>query len=218
MANTVVCANCNHNLGPREQAAQPCPRCGASGLLDSITHDWRQACLDRIKSVPPSCLAPFTVAFEEKPAIANNGFIYSGWKISCSCGSTNGKLLGYKRGQQEYLGAPLTFECAACAKREELLDPAKHGYAGGLYPDEASNPSQENATAFACPSCAKQDFTVSCVFIIPDAAFDLVEDSLLEQAGLGYADNIQNLFDQFSAECTCAACSRKAFAASMELK
>jgi hypothetical protein len=174
--------------------------------------------LDRVKSVPPSCLAPFAVEFEEKPAIADNGFIYSGWRISCSCGSTKGKLRGYQSAQQEYLGAPLSFECAACGKREEILDPAKHGYAGELHPDEVSNPSQGKATAFSCPSCAKQDFTVSCVFIIPDAAFDLVEDDLVEQAGLGYAENIQNLFDQFSAECACVACNTKAFAASMELK
>lgn len=218
VANTVVCYNCNHNLGSREQASQPCPRCGASGLLDAITHDWRKACLDRIKSISPRSLTPFNAEFDERPALEENGFIYSGWKISCSCSSAKGKLLGYRTAQDEYLAAPLTFECAACGKREVLLDPTIHGYGGELRRKGTSNLSQEHATAFACPSCTKQDFAISCVFIIPDAAFDLVEDDLLEQAGFGYAENIQNLFDQFSAECTCGACATKSFAARIEMK
>lgn len=220
MANTVVCYNCNQNLGPRAQALQPCPRCGSSGVVDAITHDWRTACMHRIKSVRPDCLTPFNVGFDRKPGIEQNGHIYSAWNIACACGSAKGKLLGYKTAHDEYLGAPLAFECAACGKGEELLDLSKHGYGskGRKVCSRAGDPSQKDRTAFACPSCTKQVFTVSCVFIIPDAAFDLVEDDLLEQTGLGYAENIQNLFDQFSAECTCAACSTKAFAAGMVLK
>ena len=177
--------------------------------------------LHRIRTIPPHCLASFHCQFDERSynEFETNGIVHSSWKLSCTCGHPSGHIFGYvAAGYDSHFLGPLTFQCSECGERSRIIDTATHGFSGELRSESPLPCGCGEPEEYTCPSCLGKSFEVSCVFIIPDATFHIVEDDVVENSGLGYGEMIENLFDLFSAECFCVACKARSLAASFELK
>lgn len=168
------------------------------------------AFVEMLKQTPPSCLAdsnPIAAALPE-PWDDNPKSI---WKLSCRCGGSHGRVLGYslKDYRPDYDGSlmllgPLGFECLSCKAITEFFDTDVHGYHaevarlegsdGGSSKLRGSGPRQ----AFPCPGCQGENFSVIVAFVFWNA------DELAEE----FDGNWQDLFNVFLCYVTCASCGR----------
>src|SRR5262245_7005437 len=94
-------------------------------------HPFIEKMVRQVNKTPPSCLSGFRVF----PAHAEPWNDWTGWSLTCSCGATKGKLLGYplKDFNPEYDGpptfvSPLAFLCSSCGRTTEIIDTKQHGY------------------------------------------------------------------------------------------
>lgn len=94
-------------------------------------HPWIEKMVRHVRTTPPSCLGGFRVT----PAHPEPWNDWIAWDLACSCGATEGKLLGHplKDCNPEYDGpalfvSPLAFWCSSCGKTTEIIDTKQHGY------------------------------------------------------------------------------------------
>jgi hypothetical protein len=183
---------------------------------DHDSEEQYQAILERVRTVPPSCLGGFTC----NPAHAAEWDNFARWSIACKCGNTHGAVLGYPldeltgddslRGQ---FAGPLAFRCAACDTVTEMFDSAAHGYNAMISPPgksfDASHRGDGPRSVAACPGCAEAECAVVGEF--GHSHFDHIEDEpdLLDVA--------QDYFDGFACKATCANCGKERWVASFEL-
>ena len=166
------------------------------------------AFVEWLQQTRPSCLSACvaTPAVLPEPWDDNPKSV---WQLSCHCGSSSGRLLGYPLkdynpgydGPEIFL-SPLGFECSACKLVMEFLDTDVHGYHAEIARREGdgcgsaklrgSGPRQ----AFRCPKCNDQTFSITTAFVFWGA------DELAEE----FDGEQQDLFNVFLCYGTCARC------------
>lgn len=184
---------------------------------DPDTDDDYQAILERVRTVPPSCLR----ALKAIPAHSEEWDSRAKWTIACSCGNSTGTVLGYPldelAGEASLKGqfaGPLAFRCAACDKVTEMFDSAAHGYnaeisKGSSLKHDGGYRGEGPRVAAACPKCSRASGAVACEFT--HSHFDHIEDdpNLLDAA--------QDYFDGFGCKATCAECGHARWVSEYEL-
>jgi hypothetical protein len=168
-----------------------------------------EAITERVRITPPSCLSGFLCAHGTLPKPWDDN-PRSVWQVTCSCGSTTGRLLGYplREIRRDYDGpecflSPLAFECGRCGTTTELLDTDKHGFHAEVARIEGGVGSSKlrgdgPRQAYSCPSCGGQDFDITVGFVFWDV------DELAEE----FDSDWENLFNVFLCYSRCAGCGQ----------
>jgi len=164
--------------------------------------------VERLKRTPPSCLSNCVVEPAELPEYWDNNPT-SAWKTRCHCGGEKGRLLGFSLNDfnPEYDGplllvSPLAFECAACMERTAFLDTDIHGYhadidrRAGIRGGSCKIRGSGEPTAFLCPGCANNQFTLVTAFVFWNA------DALAEE----FEHRCEDLFNVFLCYASCCRC------------
>jgi hypothetical protein len=163
-----------------------------------------------LRSTVPSCLSNAKVTPAQLPEPFDNNPC-SIWQIACRCGDTNGRFLGYslRNYNTDYDGpecflSPLAFECSACQIVTELLDTDRHGYhveVTRLEGDETGSSKLRGEgprTAFCCPGCGSEVFSVIVGFVF------WYPDELCEEVDERWED----FFSVFLSHCKCVGCGK----------
>lgn len=140
-----------------------------------------------LRRTPPSCVRGFRLIPAELPLYWDDS-CKSVWRLSCSCGSEQGRVLGYSlreynkdyNGPESFL-SPLSFECVTCGKVTEILDTDRHGYHSEVSKREGGIGSviyhgQGQPKPFPCRACRREIFEVTVGFVYWDSVFDLLFD------------------------------------------
>lgn len=137
-----------------------------------------------LRSTPPSCVRNFRLIPAELPVNWDDS-CKSVWRLSCSCGGEQGRVLGFPRREcnKDYDGpecflSPLSFECMACGEVAEIIDTDKHGYHSEVAKRDGGIGSvkyrgQGQPESFPCPACQGNVFEVTVGFVYWPACFDL---------------------------------------------
>lgn len=171
----------------------------------------------QVQEHAPSCLSGFRVS----PPGAESWNDWAGWSLACSCGATQGKVLGHslKDCNPKYDGSPvfvspLAFECSACGKTTEIIDTQEHGYNSEIGKLEGGGGDSNyrgsgERQPIPCPQCNASEFSVTARFL--HSHFDLIDDEPeLEPRA-------QEFFDGFDCVGKCAACNAESSLAGFEL-
>jgi hypothetical protein len=150
-------------------------------LEEARMHPFIEKMVQQVRQHAPSCLSGFRVSTCDSEPWKD----WAGWSLTCGCGSTKGKVLGYplKDYDKEYKGppvfiSPLAFLCSSCGKTTEIIDTDLHGYnaeiermSGQRYPTVRGTGER---TPIPCPHCRTTEFSVKAFCAHPH--FDLIED------------------------------------------
>jgi hypothetical protein len=166
-----------------------------------------EAIADHLRSEPPACVRPFRYTPAPLPRSFGDAF-HTTWHLACRCGGESGRVFGHRLDglNPQYKGdlivGPLAFECASCGRVTGILDTERHGYhpevdkLAGQTGGSAKVHGVGRGTAYPCPSCAADRFTVDVGFVYWD--FDLMHD---EPDAAWEA-----FFNEFLMCCTCVGC------------
>src|SRR5262249_11068529 len=158
---------------------------------------------------PRACLAGFRLTPAKLP-IEWDDSTRSVWRLACSCGAEQGRILGHPLGDYkdwpdgaDCFVSPIGFECAACGKVTEVIDTDQHGYhpevakrEGGV--ESAKYRGEEPRTAWRCPQCKGGLFALTVAFIF--------WEPVLELAAGGPEWPPQEFFNVFLSFARCAGC------------
>jgi hypothetical protein len=180
-------------------------------------HPFIQKMVRQVQQQPPSCLRGFGVS----PSHVEPWNDWAGWALTCSCGATDGKLLGHplKDCNPEYNGpplfvSPLAFLCSSCGKTTEIIDTKQHGYDSEIGRAEGQSWDSNYRgsgvrQSVPCPECGASQFSITAFCAHPD--FDLIED----EPGLEL--RAQEYFVSFYCRGKCVACGKESSLADFEL-
>lgn len=148
---------------------------------------------------PPRCLSSVTAHALKGHEIAEEHEAFAHFALSCSCGERIWLVLGYLP-EPDLMLSPLTLTCAKCGRSAEIFDIEKHGYDAEMKNGCCSRRAEGAPMRFRCPKCNSALFQATAVVSYQ------MEESELE---VEEREKVQDLFDTFGLDLTCAQCGHE---------